>query len=82
MSIWQLGFFFYEQATAKKQTKRVKFLAEMEAVVSWDALVHLIEPHDPKTSKKAGRQLLSPRSNRSHRHSQPRPLRQVAASNH
>ena len=35
----QLGFSDYEQTTAKKQTKREKFLAEMEAVVPWDALV-------------------------------------------
>ena len=29
----QLGFSDYEQTTAKKQAKREKFLAEMEAVV-------------------------------------------------
>jgi IS5 family transposase len=29
----QLGFSDYEQTTAKKQTKREKFLAEMEVVV-------------------------------------------------
>ena len=29
----QLGFSDYELTTAKKQTKREKFLAEMEAVV-------------------------------------------------
>ena len=51
----QLGFSDYEQTTAKKQTKREKFLAEMEAVVPWDALVALIEPHYPKASKKGGR---------------------------
>jgi IS5 family transposase len=27
----------------------------MEAVVPWQALITLIEPHDPKTSKKGGR---------------------------
>jgi hypothetical protein len=81
MTVWKLGFFLYEQATAKKQTKRVKFLAEMETVVSWAALVHLIEPHYLKTSKKAERQLLDPRPNRSHRSDKPRPLRQVAAGN-
>jgi IS5 family transposase len=31
----QLGFSDYEQITAKKQTKREKFLSEMEAVVPW-----------------------------------------------
>ncbi|KMM17079.1 IS5 family transposase [Synechococcus sp. GFB01] len=51
----QLGFSDYEQATAKKQTKREKFLAEMEVVVPWDDLIALIEPHYPKTSKKGGR---------------------------
>jgi IS5 family transposase len=51
----QLGFSDYEQTTAKKQTKREKFLAEMEVVVPWDALISLIEPHYPKTSKKGGR---------------------------
>jgi IS5 family transposase len=51
----QLGFSDYEQTTAKKQTKREKFLAEMEAVVPWDALIALIEPHYPKSSKKGGR---------------------------
>jgi IS5 family transposase len=51
----QLGFYDYEHTTGKKQTKREKFLAEMEAVVPWDALLTLIEPHYPKTSKKGGR---------------------------
>jgi IS5 family transposase len=31
----QLGFGDYEQSTAKKQTKREKFLAEMDHVVPW-----------------------------------------------
>ena len=51
----QLGFSDYELTTAKKQTKREKFLAEMEAVVPWAALIALIEPHYPKASKKGGR---------------------------
>jgi IS5 family transposase len=38
----QLGFSDYEQNTAKKQTNREKFLAEMEVVVPWDALIDLI----------------------------------------
>jgi IS5 family transposase len=41
--------------TAKKGTKREKFLAEMEALVHWQALLDLIELHYPKTSKKGGR---------------------------
>jgi IS5 family transposase len=52
MLITQLGFGDYEQSTAKKRTRRERFLAEMEAVVPWKAL---IEPHYPKTSSKGGR---------------------------
>jgi len=51
----QLGFMDYELTTAKKRTKREKFLTEMEAVVPWQALNDLIEPHYPKASKKGGR---------------------------
>jgi IS5 family transposase len=51
----QLGFSDYEQTTAKKLTKREKFLAETDAVVPWNALIALIEPRYPKTSKKGGR---------------------------
>ena len=55
MSGKQLGFSDYEQSTAKKKTKREKFLAEMEVVVPWQALMALIEPHYPKTGTKGGR---------------------------
>ena len=51
----QLGFGDYEQTTAKKRTKREKFLAEMDQVVPWPALIALIEPHYPKTGSKGGR---------------------------
>ncbi|CAK6701309.1 hypothetical protein BBFGKLBO_03073 [Synechococcus sp. CBW1107] len=51
----QLGFGDYEQTTAKKRTRRERFLAEMEKVVPWKALLDLIEPHYPKTSSKGGR---------------------------
>ena len=51
----QLGFGDYEQATAKKRTRRERFLSEMEKVVPWKALLELIEPHYPKTSSKGGR---------------------------
>jgi IS5 family transposase len=51
----QLGFSDYELTTAKKQTKREKFLSEMESVVPWQALIALIEPYYPKASKKGGR---------------------------
>jgi len=50
----QLGFSEYELTTAKKQTKREKFLSEMEEVVIWQTLIDLIEPHYPKASKKGG----------------------------
>ena len=51
----QLGFSDYELSTAKKQTKREKFLPEMEALVPWQALIALIEPLSPKACKKGGR---------------------------
>jgi len=51
----QLGFGDYEQATAKRRTRRERFLAEMEKVVPWKALIDLIEPHYPKISSKGGR---------------------------
>jgi hypothetical protein len=31
----------------KRQTRRERFLAEMEAVVPWSALLAVIEPHYP-----------------------------------
>ena len=42
-------------AMKKKQTRREKFLAEMEAVVPWTRLLALIEPHYPKSGPKGGR---------------------------
>lgn len=51
----QLGFGDYEQPTAKKRTKRERFLGEMEKVVPWKALLELIEPHYSKTSSKGCR---------------------------
>ena len=42
-------------AMKKKQTRREKFLAEMEAVVPWSRLLALIEPHYPKAGPKGGR---------------------------
>jgi len=51
----QLGFGDYEQSTARKRTKRERFLAQMEAVVPWKALIDLIEPAYPKTGSKGGR---------------------------
>ena len=45
-----LGFPDYEQASAKKQTKRETFLSQMEAVVPWQALIALIESHYTTTA--------------------------------
>jgi len=39
----------------KKPTRRELFLAEMEAVVPWSALLAVIEPHYPKAGRR-GRQ--------------------------
>jgi IS5 family transposase len=51
----QLGFSESELTTAKKQTKRERFLSEMEVVVPWQLLIELIKSHYSKTSKKSGR---------------------------
>lgn len=51
----QLGFGDYEQSTARKRTKRERFLSQMEAVVPWKALIDLIESHYPKAGSKGGR---------------------------
>ncbi|EPX83584.1 IS5 family transposase [Salipiger mucosus] len=42
-------------AMKKKQTRREKFLAEMDSVVPWTRLLALIEPHYPKVGPKGGR---------------------------
>jgi IS5 family transposase len=44
----QLSFATLDHQNKKKQTKRERFLAEMDAVVPWAALLGLIEPHYPK----------------------------------
>jgi IS5 family transposase len=51
----QLGFSYYEQSTAKKRTKKEKFLADMDQVEPWQPLLDLIEPVYPKASSKGGR---------------------------
>jgi len=50
-----VGFGDYEQSTAKKQTKREKFLAEMQKVVPWQPLIDLIETLYPKKGSKGSR---------------------------
>ena len=42
-------------AMKKKQTRREKFLAEMEVVEPWTRLLALIEPYYPKVGPKGGR---------------------------
>ncbi|KAB0493525.1 MAG: IS5 family transposase [Pseudomonas sp.] len=44
----QMSFSDFEYAGKCKQTRRERFLAEMEQVVPWSGLVALIEPHYPK----------------------------------
>jgi IS5 family transposase len=51
----QLGFGDYEQSIAKKQTKKEKFLAEIDQVVPWQPLIDLIEPFYPKIGSKGWR---------------------------
>jgi len=51
----QLGLSESELTTAKKQTKRQKFMTSMEALVPWDALIALFEPNSPKSNTKGGR---------------------------
>ncbi len=43
-----MSFSDFEYAGKRKQTRRERFLAEMEQVVPWSGLVALIKPHYPK----------------------------------
>jgi len=47
----QLSFSDAEHAGKRKQTRREVFLAEMEQVVPWKALLAQIEPHYPKAGR-------------------------------
>lgn len=51
----QPAFSGLRHAMKKKQTRREKFLVEMDAVVPWTRLLALIEPHYPKAGPKGGR---------------------------
>ena len=51
----QLSFGDAEQTGKRKRTRREVFLAQMEQVVPWDALLALIAPHYPKLGR-PGRQ--------------------------
>ena len=44
----QLSFSDVEFGAKRKQTRRDKFLAEMDAVIPWARLVALVEPFYPK----------------------------------
>jgi IS5 family transposase len=47
----QTSFAGAEFAGKKRQTRRERFLAEMETVVPWARLEAVIEPHNPKSGK-------------------------------
>jgi hypothetical protein len=51
----QVTFALMAFENKKRQTRREKFLGEMEAVVPWSELLGVIEPHYPKTGHR-GRQ--------------------------
>jgi IS5 family transposase len=51
----QLSFASLDFVAKKKRTKRDVFLAEMAAIVPWDALDALIDPHYPKMGPQGGR---------------------------
>ncbi|WP_147461980.1 transposase, partial [Pseudomonas coronafaciens] len=44
----QMSFSDFEYAGKRKQTRRERFLAEMDQVVPWTGLLDLIEPFYPK----------------------------------
>lgn len=44
----RMSFSGFEYGGKRKQTRRERFLAEMDRVVPWTGLVALIEPHYPK----------------------------------
>lgn len=44
----QMSFSDFEYAGKRKQTRRERFLAEMDQVVPWAGLLELIEPFYPK----------------------------------
>jgi len=48
-TLTQTGFTDLEYVGEKRQTRREKFLAEMEQVVSWSLLIAQLEPHYPQS---------------------------------
>ena len=51
-STGQLSFSDLEQSQKKKVTRRERFLAQIERLLPWSALVALIEPHYPKAGRR------------------------------
>jgi IS5 family transposase len=51
----QRAFPSLTHAMKKRQTRRERFLSEMDAVVPWERLLGLVEPHYPKAGSKGGR---------------------------
>jgi len=51
----RLWFADYEHSTAKKRTKKEKFLSDMDQVVLWQPLLDLIERIYLKVSSKGAR---------------------------
>lgn len=45
----QMSFSDFEYAGKRKQTRRERFLAEMDQFVAWTGLLGLIEPFYPKS---------------------------------
>ncbi len=51
----QLGFSDWEHGPVRKQTRKEKFLCEMEAVLPFSALVKVMEPFCPQVEPQEGR---------------------------
>ena len=51
----RLGFSDWERSVVKKQTRREKFLSQMEKVVPWSALLSLIASFYPVQGPQGGR---------------------------
>ena len=47
----QTSFASLEYAGKKRQTRREKFLGEMQQVVPWSTLIARIEPHYPRSGR-------------------------------
>ena len=51
----QLGFSDWEHSRVRKQTRKEKFLCEMETVLPFSAPVKLMEPFYPQVGPQGGR---------------------------